>query len=558
MTLKSLKNAALILLSPLSRFLPHFLTISSLVLIPALFFHAPSDDVVYPRALLQAYLFTLLISGSTKISESCKKTVTALVYSFIIVSEVILIGCFSFVKQIDLIGNAYILKGTNAGEAREFYAQYVSSAAIATFVKLLMYTALASVSVWLVSSRVAKTRQFTTHIANPRIGNIVRAFVVGCIVVSLFVFNHGGFINCCKSVLGWGTPLNVALATYNLVKTEPKIEPLDIDITVAEDSGSEKPTLVMIIGESLSREHMSVYGYSRDTTPLLKKMEQDSAIYVFSKAMSPGTHTVEAFKGILTLSDPIDGRRFDYYNSPNIISILKKAGYTTTWISNQSKFGIWDNIPAGYGKTCDNVIWADENISTGSVSLRPVPFDGILIDIYMKNREILSSEQPDFVVFHLMGSHEGFSARYPKEYEEFSENDYSEFPETTRSLRSEYDNSVAYNDSVVSGIFNLFADDNAVVIYFSDHGLDIYQSSDDYCGHGIAGNAVSKEVSSRIPLIIYLSEKYRDSHPGVAEALKKNAETEFNTKDLIYTILDAAGIDFTKAPSLIQEKSLLR
>jgi heptose-I-phosphate ethanolaminephosphotransferase len=59
---------------------------------------------------------------------------------------------------------------------------------------------------------------------------------------------------------------------------------------------------------------------------------------------------------------------------------------------------------------------------------------------------------------------------------------------------AEYDNSVLYNDYVVSEIIKCFADKDAVVLYFSDHAIDLFETDEKYCGHALSNNASSENI----------------------------------------------------------------
>ncbi len=87
------------------------------------------------------------------------------------------------------------------------------------------------------------------------------------------------------------------------------------------------------------------------------------------------------------------------------------------------------------------------------------------------------------VFYHLMGQHEAFQSRYPKAFERFKAKDYLTFPEHQREVLAAYDNATLYNDYVVSSIIDLYKDKDAVVFYFSDHALDVFDTDPDFFGH---------------------------------------------------------------------------
>lgn len=60
-------------------------------------------------------------------------------------------------------------------------------------------------------------------------------------------------------------------------------------------------TLVLVIGESTNRDHMSLYGYPRSTTPKLDAMRQE--LSVFKQVVAPRPYTIEVLQQALTLAD---------------------------------------------------------------------------------------------------------------------------------------------------------------------------------------------------------------------------------------------------------------
>ena len=61
-----------------------------------------------------------------------------------------------------------------------------------------------------------------------------------------------------------------------------------------DNSGSAPRTLVLVLGESTTREHMHLYGYNRDTTPNLDALAaNDKGLTVFRDVVSPRPYTIE-------------------------------------------------------------------------------------------------------------------------------------------------------------------------------------------------------------------------------------------------------------------------
>ena len=83
---------------------------------------------------------------------------------------------------------------------------------------------------------------------------------------------------------------------------------------------------------------MGIYGYERETTPLLKKIKDELKIY--ENVISPHTYTIGTLTKSLTLGN-YENPEMKYKGS--IIQLLNKANFKTYWISNQRPVGIFES-----------------------------------------------------------------------------------------------------------------------------------------------------------------------------------------------------------------------
>ena len=66
-------------------------------------------------------------------------------------------------------------------------------------------------------------------------------------------------------------------------------------------------TYVFIVGESANRNHFSLYGYKRNTTPRLEAMRDE--LVIFDDVISPDTHTIPSLRKVLLFPE-LRQRRF--------------------------------------------------------------------------------------------------------------------------------------------------------------------------------------------------------------------------------------------------------
>jgi heptose-I-phosphate ethanolaminephosphotransferase len=316
------------------------------------------------------------------------------------------------------------------------------------------------------------------------------------------------------------------------------------DITLTENSGSI-PYFIYILGESTNRNHLGVYGYHLNTTPHLSALADKHQIAIFTDVISPHSHTIPVLENIFTFYRV--GMGGQWYEQSNIFDILNKAGYRTHWLSNQESSGLFGNVGKIYSDMCSVKEFTmirdskNEDESLYDESLLP------LID-----KSLQSDNTRNFYVIHLMGTHVGYKMRYPSSFNVFSVSDETGESIQQRQMKSEYDNAVRYNDYIVWSIINRFTNLNAIVLYASDHGEEVYDYRD-YCGHDeIHGSRYMIEI----PMIVWMSESFTNSYPDTARRIKGSVNRPFMTDDMIHAILGIMKIhtsDFDERKSIFSD-----
>ncbi len=313
--------------------------------------------------------------------------------------------------------------------------------------------------------------------------------------------------------------------------------------------------IVMVIGESLSKFHSSLYGYEKKTNPLLGRMIIDDGLYLYKNVSSHYVITIPNIKAIMSSYRDEYADSIQWYECLTLFDVMKNCGYKTHWISNQSKRGFYDNVLGRYAELCDVEAFVDNEYS----GLNRRTLDAELLPLV---EELLKdSLNNNLFVIQMMGSHHDYKLRYPETFEKFVAKDYdkthSHLSTENRQLIAEYDNSVLYNDSVVYEIMQRFADEEAVVFYFSDHGEDVFMTSPDFTGHAIVGNELSEYYGRQIPFMVYTTEKFRNKFPQMEERIKAAVDVPYRTDSIMYTIMDVAGVESVDGVSY-SHKSLFK
>lgn len=305
--------------------------------------------------------------------------------------------------------------------------------------------------------------------------------------------------------------------------------------------------VIIVIGESYNKRHAGIYGYSLNTTPRLHNEVKNGNLIVFNDVISPYNTTSHTLKEVLTAT----GRK---NNQPDIqplaVAVFRRAGYDVAWWDNQMGLEKQKNI---FSFSLNSILF-NPKIDDECYSSRNKTsfyFDGDLIDDFIKSKFMdNSSSQKRLLVFHLMGQHLMAKNRYPFDsiHNHFTADsvviqaDYID--DTARENIAHYDNATLYNDEVIIRIIDLFRYENTVLVYFSDHGEEVY----DYRysigrNHSDIKSASFLRSQNDIPFIVWYSDKYATSHPDVVTRLKNAVNRPFMNTDLVQILYDLGEIE---------------
>ena len=103
--------------------------------------------------------------------------------------------------------------------------------------------------------------------------------------------------------------------------------------------------------------------------------------------------------------------------------------------------------------------------------------------------------------------------------------------------------------SSVDQIIQRFAEQDAVVIFLSDHGEEVNDVRE-IVGHGDESSRWQHEI----PMVIWTSAKFRAHHPEDAARIGQAKDRRWCSDEMIHTLLDLMKIE---VPQYEKEKSLL-
>ena len=329
-----------------------------------------------------------------------------------------------------------------------------------------------------------------------------------------------------------------------------------VDYTLASQpvvltaASPEIPYVVFLLGESTSRHHMSLYGYGLPTTPRLEARDARGELAVFRAVTSPHAGTLAVVRTLFSFYDNASPGM--WYEYGNVFDILRQAGVRTAWLSNQEASGFYGSIGRTLGGRCDVMAFTSRLSHSIDLSER---YDEELLPLL----DATLAEEPEeagaaqFFVLHLMGAHEEFGRRYPAPYAQFTEEDERgrgvAASEEERAVRAAYDNAVLYDDAVVDAVIRRFEGRDAVVIFLSDHGEEVYDVRS-LAGHGDESSPWQRDI----PCVFWMSETFRAQHPAAAARIRRATGRAWQSDEMIHTLLDLMQI---RVPSYDAQKSLL-
>ena len=317
----------------------------------------------------------------------------------------------------------------------------------------------------------------------------------------------------------------------------------------SEHSATAPEVYVMVVGETARAHNFSLYGYPRNTNPLLSKTP---GIKAFPNVTTQSNTTHKSVPMLLSAASAEDFERL--FHEKGILAAFKEAGFHTVFISNQLPNHSFIDF---LGEQADEYYFLKkEDASQGN------HYDE---DLLQKLDEILPLADASssahyryrklFVVLHSYGSHFNYQERYPRSFAYFKPDSRSEAKsENRRDLLNAYDNTIRYTDYILHGIIErlqkwegiqtktdgVYCQPTSAMLYTSDHGENIFDDDRHLFLHA-APKASDYEL--HVPFIIWTSEGFSKQYPDILKALGENRTKQVQSSlSAFHTMLGIGGI----------------
>ncbi len=378
------------------------------------------------------------------------------------------INTYSVIVDESMVGNVL---NTNYAESSSFFS-----------IKLILYIILLGVipGIYIIQAKI--------------INVTVKRFLIITSLTLLFILTVA-FVNASNwlwidknsKTLGglampWSYTVNISL--FYVHKHQKNEKEILLPNAIIKDN--QKSVVVLVIGESARSENFSLYGYPKNTNPLLSKTAN---VFHFN-AVSSATYTTAGVKAILedTNTDKL------YEILPNYLyrNGVDVVWRTTNWGEPPVHINDYENrdslMKNCKGEGCNY----DEVLLTG-----------------LKEQILASKKNKVLIILHTSTSHgPTYSKKYPPQFETFTPvcNSVELGNCSHTELINAYDNTIVYTDYILSNVIEdlkQLKDYKSAMIFVSDHGESLGEKN--LYMHGLPLSIAPKE-QYEIPFIVWLSD----------------------------------------------------
>lgn len=367
-----------------------------------------------------------------------------------------------------------------------------------------------------------------------RIGVCVVTLLCGVFVLFLQLQPFSALMRGDKSLRYLFAPVNIVYSTSSTLlrdQNPEKAQKVIVDASPKAIFTSDKPTLfVVLIGETARSANWQLANYEKATNPELSKLN----IVNIPKVQACGTSTDVSLPCMLSRVGRRDYDRKRILTEESLPSLLKRAGFSVTWVDNQS----------GCKGTCDGVRVT-----------KPTPdplychagtcMDGVFNRSIDEAFNALKTQNHTVLFLHMMGSHG------PAYYKRSTESEKVFGKECTdptfkscskESIRAAYDSSIRYTDRVVAELIRKLqnrADINTALIYLSDHGESLGENG--LYLHG-APYYIAPDEQKIVPMVMWFSEPFKKNYTIDTRVIEENSHKPVTHDHLYHTILGLLNV----------------
>lgn len=247
--------------------------------------------------------------------------------------------------------------------------------------------------------------------------------------------------------------------------------------------------IIVVQGESLSPNHMSLYDYRRVTTPYLESIKNDKN-FIYRYGISSGVSTDIAVAFFMNTTYGLNGNRSVFNAKHCLFKLAKEQKFETYFYSTQSQ----QQLRYITNSICPRDIQNYKNLANIQPNLddENKADDHKLVD---ELKKIGLNDGNKFILLHQRGSHSPYSMRYNELSDQFTDEEV----DSARGMQVNfYDNSVYHFDLFMQKLIDHVntLEVPTIIFVISDHGEALGEE-------GVWGHGMLKKSSFEIPILIY-------------------------------------------------------
>lgn len=316
---------------------------------------------------------------------------------------------------------------------------------------------------------------------------------------------------------------------------------------VRSDEG-DRPSVILIVVDTLRADHLGTYGYSRDVSPRLDELAQRAT--VFETACSQAPHTIPSMLQIMS-SRYRQGKKLAT-DTPTLAEILSAGGYGTAAVVENALFEFTRDaggLMRGFDTFYRNGLLSPDEVFQQHWKT-PTPADVVTSQA---RRWVHAHKEatPFFLWLHYFDPHDPYLPPYSEDMETLSWGSDSRltgdiratdlFPKKAvvpppvdeadrRHLVDLYDAEIRYLDQALGELFEVLEReqlfDKSLIIVAADHGESLGE-------HGQWTHGTSLfDQQIHVPLIV--------KYPGQRTGRRVSRPVE--TLDIVPTVLEVSGV----------------
>jgi glucan phosphoethanolaminetransferase (alkaline phosphatase superfamily) len=256
--------------------------------------------------------------------------------------------------------------------------------------------------------------------------------------------------------------------------------------------------VIFVLGESLTPNHMSLFGYKRETTPFLDSLKKDEGFY-YSSAISSGVSSDVSIAFLMNNTFGPNATKDVYSGKSCLFNLAKQAGFSTYYYSTQSQ----QQLRYIANSLCPKFV-DDYKFLEGLSPSEPDHDAASDMHLITHLKKLKLDQGKKFIVLHQRGSHAPYNKRFSDKSNKFN----SDKNDRSSVNTNYYDNSVYEFDRFMNELITYvsYLDKPTHIIYVSDHGEGLGEE-------GVHGHGKLNRISYQVPFLYYSNKGFKFDFP---------------------------------------------